>query len=241
MCENRYKTENKEFIEQAFQKLYKRGWLAGLAPSTITEADIAKFEQKHQIKLSELFKTYLMSYQFQPIQCSLAGIMIAGIICTNNEAKDIKLATLEWYWIEKVSELSDALNCFREEAREWDIPKEKYKNLVPFGYMDGWYCLDLNQINQNIKTQENDSPVVLLRYGDNWTDFLDKEGFLHGEEVAPSFRTMLEWYFCGSFENEYEKLNHVTVNYEFYQSWLHQIFKVGDLDENRNLFEGKSK
>ena len=149
-----------------------------MAPSTITEADIAKFEQKHQIKLSELFKTYLISYQFQPIQCSLAGIMIAGIICTNNEAKDIKLATLEWYWIENISELSDALNCFRKEAREWDIPKEKYKNLVPFGYMDGWYCLDLNQINQNIETQKNDSPVVLLRYGDNWTDFSYNAGMV---------------------------------------------------------------
>ena len=81
MCENRYKTENKEFIEQAFQKLYKRGWLAGLAPSAITEADIAKFERKHRIKLPELFKAYLTSYQFQPFRRSISGIMIAGLIC----------------------------------------------------------------------------------------------------------------------------------------------------------------
>ena len=32
-------------------------------------------------------------------------------------------------------------------------------------------------------------------------------------------------------EKEYEKLNHVTVNYEFYQSWLHQIFEIVNLDE----------
>lgn len=31
---------------------------------------------------------------------------------------------------------------------------------------------------------------------------------------------MLEWYFCGSLEKEYETLHHVIVNYEYYESWF---------------------
>ena len=44
--------QEKEFIEQAFQTLKKRGWLPEpLEPTGITDQAIAAFEEKYQIKL----------------------------------------------------------------------------------------------------------------------------------------------------------------------------------------------
>ena len=54
--------EEREFVEGAFQKLKERGWFPGeeFEPSTITEQEIAAFEQMHQVKLPSLYKTFLM-------------------------------------------------------------------------------------------------------------------------------------------------------------------------------------
>lgn len=84
--------------------------------------------------------------------------------------------------------------------------------------MDGWYCLDLSQ------SDGKDCPVVFLEYGGFWDCYCDSDGILHGKCVASNFRTFLEWYFCGSLEPEYEKINHVIVNYEFYSLWHDQHF-----------------
>ena len=56
--------EEREFVEGAFQKLKERGWFPGeeFEPSTITEQEIAAFEQMHQVKLPSLYKTFLMSF-----------------------------------------------------------------------------------------------------------------------------------------------------------------------------------
>lgn len=208
--------EDKDFIEQSFQKLLERGWLEELIPSAITETDIAGFEKEHKIKLPAMFKAYLMAYK---LPCpSVFGSGIDGLIY-DYEDKEIRIDTIDWYVLtDDISDLSEALEGFREEACEWDIPARKYKNMVPFGYMDGWYCLDLKQINGN------DCPVVFLGDDDDWEEHLDKKGYLHGKYVAPNFRTLLEWFFCGSLEPEYEKINHVTVNYEFYKSWHNEMF-----------------
>lgn len=59
------KQQETEFVEQAFQKLKKRGWFADqeLERSTVTEEEIAAFEAKHQVMLPSLYKAYLMSYR----------------------------------------------------------------------------------------------------------------------------------------------------------------------------------
>lgn len=208
------KMKNNDFIEQAFQKLRERGWLEELVPSAITKADIAKFEQERQIKLPALFKAYLTAYKL-PYPPGIVGLVY------DDKGKEIRIDTIDWHDLTGgISDLSEDLNCFREEFEDWDIPleEEKYKNLFPIGYMDGWYCLDLS------RTNGDDCPVVFLEYGGEWNGYYDADGILHGECVAPSFRTLLEWYFCGSLEKEYEKQNHVTVNYEFYKAWHRRHF-----------------
>ena len=46
----------KDFMEYAFQKLHERGWLMELIPSSITETDIAEFEQEYLMELPVVFK-----------------------------------------------------------------------------------------------------------------------------------------------------------------------------------------
>ena len=209
--------EYKDFIEHAFWKLQERGWLEELIPSAITESDIAEFEQEYHIELPVLFKAYLMAYKL-PRHPGIVGLVY------DYAEKEIRIGTIDWHDLtDDISDLSEDLECFREEFEDWNTPldKEKYKNLFPIGYMDGWYCLDLN------RTNGADCPVVFLEYGGFWNNYYDEDGVLHGECIAPNFHTLLEWYFCGSLEAEYEKLNHVTVNYEFYKSWYKQNFICG--------------
>ena len=205
--------DNKDFMEYAFQKLYERGWLMELIPSSITKTDIAEFEQEYLMELPVVLKLYLMAYKPSPTD-------IVGMVY-DDENKEIKIDTIDFYDLTgNVSDWSECLGCFREEFEDCETPlrEEIYKNLFPIGYMDGWYCLDLSQ------SDGKDCPVVFLEYGGFWDCYCDSDGILHGKCVASNFRTFLEWYFCGSLEPEYEKINHVIVNYEFYSLWHDQHF-----------------
>lgn len=56
----------KDFMEYAFQKLHERGWLMELIPSSITETDIAEFEQEYLMELPVVLKLYLMGNYSEP-------------------------------------------------------------------------------------------------------------------------------------------------------------------------------
>jgi hypothetical protein len=207
--------KHKDFIEHAFQRLYERKWLKELIPSNITEAEITAFEHAYQIKFPALFKAYLTTYKLSSMPHSIVGLV------ENSKDKEIKIKMINWHDLtDDSSDLEEDLECFREEFADWETPLaiEKYKNLFPIGYMDGWYCLDLTQ------SDGEDCPVVFLEYGGFWEGYYDADGVLHGEQITPNFRTLLEWYFWGTLEEEYEKRNHVTVNYEFYIAWIQQNF-----------------
>ena len=69
--------EQKEFVKHAFEKLKERGWFPGeeFRPSTITEEEIAAFEEQHQVKLPTLYKAYLTSMLLQTAQKSLETLI----------------------------------------------------------------------------------------------------------------------------------------------------------------------
>lgn len=56
--------EEKIYVEQACLKLKERGWFPGekFDLSTITEQEIAGFEQQHQVTLPSLYRTFLTSF-----------------------------------------------------------------------------------------------------------------------------------------------------------------------------------
>ena len=51
--------------------------------------------------------------------------------------------------------------------------------------------------------------------------YLGEDGLLHGQPAAPDFKTLLEWYFYGSLESEFEAATGVKPTYEWYQSGAH--------------------
>ncbi len=59
---------------------------------------------------------------------SVFGSGIDGLIY-DYEDKEIRIDTIDWHVLtDDISDLSEALEGFREEACEWDIPARKYKN-----------------------------------------------------------------------------------------------------------------
>ncbi len=57
--------EERNFVISACQKLQERGWFPGkeFVSSSITEQDIATFEQEHQVKLPSLYRAFLTSFR----------------------------------------------------------------------------------------------------------------------------------------------------------------------------------
>ena len=57
--------EERNFVISACQKLQERGWFPGkeFVSSSITEQDIATFEQAHQVKLPSLYRAFLTSFR----------------------------------------------------------------------------------------------------------------------------------------------------------------------------------
>ena len=56
--------EEEKFIKGAFQALIDRGVASEdmLTPSTVTDADIDRFEETFDVKLPSIFRTYLKAY-----------------------------------------------------------------------------------------------------------------------------------------------------------------------------------
>ena len=59
--------EEEKFIAGAFEALIDRGVAKKtmLSPSTVTDADINKFEKKFGIELPSIFRTYLKAYCYE--------------------------------------------------------------------------------------------------------------------------------------------------------------------------------
>lgn len=58
------KQDEQLFIKKAFQTLMDKGWIKGpLKPASITSEDIEELENKYNIELPDLYKTFLMTYQ----------------------------------------------------------------------------------------------------------------------------------------------------------------------------------
>ena len=58
------RAEEEQFVKGAFQALIDRGVASNsmLTPSTVTDADIDRFEQTFGVKLPSIFRSYLKAY-----------------------------------------------------------------------------------------------------------------------------------------------------------------------------------
>lgn len=217
------KQQETEFVEQAFQKLKGRGWFADqkLERSAVTEEDIASFEARHQVTLPSLYKAYLMSYRI-PDRKYIMSIMedpnrdweYSGGPLWLDLRGAVTMEELE-NWMEILQEIRDFCN----------LPEESFHYLIPIGdWGAGWgpLCLDLSR-EGNVDPPNADTwSVVWFDHEDfEWQSYLGEDGLLHGQPAAPDSKTLLEWYFCGSLEAEFEAATGVKPTYEWYQNGAH--------------------
>lgn len=210
----------KEMIEAMFQRCAERGWIKELVPSTITEQEIADFEEKYQLKLPHFYKSYLMTYQLPHDHRDM--FHINGITDYCGEINPLWLAL---YSITSISDLHTYMECFREIAEEYNSSPEQCSKLLPIGdWGAGWgpLCIDLTKDEQQIEEDKEETwSLVWFDHEEmDWSEYYKGEnGLLHGTEAAPDFKTLLERYFCGSLEPEFEEENKVKVSYERLNSY----------------------
>ena len=218
------KQQETEFVEQAFQKLKERGWFADqkLERSAVTEEDIAAFEARHQMTLPSLYKVYLMSYRIPDGEYIMS---ITGDPAPNWTYRggplwlDLRGAVT----MEELENWMELLQVIREFC---GLPEESFRYLIPIGdWGAGWgpLCLDLSR-EGNVDPQNADTwSVAWFDHEDfEWEQsYLGEDGLLHGQPAAPDFKTLLEWYFCGSLEAEFEAATGIRPTYEWYQNGAH--------------------
>lgn len=114
-----------------------------------------------------------------------------------------------------------------QEIRDYcDLPEESFRYLIPIGdWGAGWgpLCLDLSREGKVDYQNADTWSVVWFDHEDfEWEqNYLGEDGLLHGQSAAPDFKTLLEWYFCGSLEAEFEAATGIRPTYEWYQNGAH--------------------
>ena len=214
----------KEFIEQAFRKLKERGWFADqeLERSTVTEEEIAAFEAKHQVTLPSLYKAYLTSYRIPDREYIMS---IAGATDQDLEFDGGPL-WLDLRGAVTMEELEKWMEILQQIRDYCDLSEESFRYLIPIGdWGAGWgpLCLDLSREGKVDYQNADTWSVVWFDHEDfEWEqNYLGEDGLLYGQSAAPDFKTLLEWYFCGSLEAEFEAATGVKPTYEWYQNGTH--------------------
>lgn len=213
--------EEREFVKQAFLKLKERGWFPRqeLEVSTITEQEIADFEQEHQVKLPSLYKAFLTSYHLPESD----DIDICAIIDDMGDFGPL------WLMIDTprtMAEVAESMETLQEIRDFCELPEDCFRNLIPIGdWGAGWgpLCIDLSRPEDKVD-EENEDTWSLVWFDheefdwDEW--YLGDDGLLHGRGALPSLKVLLEWYFYGALEKEYEEEEGVKPTYEWYQKTL---------------------
>ncbi len=222
--------EEEKFVKEAFENCMKRGWLKELIPSTITNQEIADLEEKYGVKLPAFYKAFLTSYQLPDDMYNICGIV--------DQDGELTPYWLSLYGVSSIAKLEDNINFFREDALEWrEVTEENCKMFIPIGDWgagSGPLCIDLSK-DEELIDEEDESTWSLVWFDHeyfNWAEeYLGQDDLLHGRPAAPSLKELLDWYFCGSHEAEFEEENEVKVNYE----------RLSDMDFCCTFWEDKWK
>lgn len=216
--------EQKEFVKHAFAKLKERGWFPGeeFRPSTITEEEIAAFEEQHQVKLPTLYKAYLTSYLLPTTDNS----DICAVIDEMGDFSPLWLTIYTPETMEQVSEWMEVLQIIRDFD---ELPENCFRNLIPIGnWGAGWgeLCIDLSRPEDKIDEEDESTwSLVWFDHEDfDWTEqYLGDDGRLYGHPALPSLKVLLEWYFCGGLEEEFEQETGIKPTYK----WYNELLEIG--------------
>ena len=172
--------------------------------------------------LPSLYKVYLMSYRIPDRK------YIMSIMEDPNRDWEYSGGPL---WLDlrgavTMEELENWMEILQEIRDYCDLPEESFHYLIPIGdWGAGWgpLCLDLSREGSVDPKNADTWSVVWFDHEDfEWEQsYLGEDGLLHGQPAAPDFKTLLEWYFCGSLEAEFEAATGVKPTYEWYQNGAH--------------------
>lgn len=212
--------EEKIYVEQACLKLKERGWFPGekFDLSTITEQEIAGFEQQHQVTLPSLYRTFLTSFALP--QKSI------HICATIYDMGDFGPLWLRFDCPRTMMDISEQMEILQEIRDFCELPEGCFRNLIPIGdWGAGWgpLCIDLSKPEEMVDGDDEDTwSLVWFDHEDfDWDEqYLGEDGLLHGQAALPSLKVLLDWYFYGELENKYEQEEGVTPTYEWYQDTL---------------------
>lgn len=197
------KEEEERFVADAFAALVRRGVAKQnmFAPSAVTNQEIDAFEKRFAVKLPSLFRTYLSAYCYD-FSVICAPIPVDGL---ENVRENCEKGL---WWIELLAlpkenplkNLYGLMESFREVCTNQDLvglDLESIRALVPIGEWDGTLCIDL-------------SDGTLRSFGQTEFDwksagYLDENGIAHGVRRMSGFQELLELYFYGKYDAEYEK------------------------------------
>lgn len=208
------------FVEQACIKLKDRGWFPAenFEPSSITEQEIVVFEQERQVILPSLYKTFLTSFVLP-----LKEIQICATIYNMGDFSP------RWLLFDRprtMKDISDRMDILQEIRDFCELPEDCFQNLIPIGdWGAGWgpLCIDLSK-PENMVDENNESTWSLVWFDHedfNWDEeYLGKDGLLHGKAALPSLKVLLDWYFYGALEDQYEQEEGIKPTYEWYQDTL---------------------
>lgn len=197
------KEEEMRFVSGAFEALVRRGVAkrSMFTPSAVTDREIDAFEEQFDIRLPSLFRAYLLSYCYDfSVICT--PIPVDGL---ENVQENCEKGL---WWIElaalpkenPLKNLYGLMESFREVCMNQDLvglDLESIRRLVPIGEWDGTLCIDL-------------SDGTLCSFAQTEFDwkkagYLDENGIAHGMKRMADFKELLELYFYGKYDAEYEK------------------------------------
>lgn len=234
--------EAKDYVEAAFRRLRERGWYADeeLVPSTITEADIAAFEARHNIRLPALYRAYLRSWRRpipQPDGSELwqdehypdwvrsihGSFWLDGLF---QEEGGFGSLWLELHCPpETMEDLEERIEILKEiqDVLDEPLPEESFRYLVPIGdWGAGWgpLCLDLSRPEEQTDPADEDTwSLVWFDHEEfDWAEeYLGEDGLLHGRAAVPDFRALLEWYFFCPAEAAFEEKTGIHPTVQWYK------------------------
>lgn len=209
----------KQFMKEAMETLIKRGVATkeDFSESSVSEQDIAQFEQDFGVKVPDSLKAYLMtnSFEFHQIMAAVPEDCCHGLL-PEEEEDYYEMLWLDILSVPKenpLSDLRDRMEGFREVIEDGlieNVSLDDVKHMIPVGdWMAGAgvMVMDLSKPEENVDIDDEDT--WNLRWFDHeefdWDCYRRKDGTISGSSAFPNLETMLNYYFCGLCDEAYDK------------------------------------
>lgn len=208
-----------EFMKEAIAKLISRGAATEemFSPSTVSDEDIAQFEQQFGVTMPESLKAYLQtsSFAFDRIQAPMPYDWPDAEMLRDPDF-ECDLMWLNLLPVPKDDPLKPlylSMEGFRGIGEDGlnGVSVEEIKDMIPIGdWMAGAGPMVLDLRRPESEADLDDEDTWSIRWFDHeefeWDEiYADEDGSIVGRPLFPDLRTLLEFYYCGLYDRAYEE------------------------------------